>query len=186
MEYLTNLIGKQVLSIYDNEIIGTVLNVQFDEQWKRATHLIILSTDEETTYLLPVRYVYRLDSILTVRNKSELIITTEPKSATIINCQAYGISGKSYGKVLEIGLENWRPQLVYADTTLEINKLLSLTPAILLINDTDKKLSRHHFAPKAQSVPTESSQMVSLLDAQNSTIGMPKAITATKAPRPTN
>ena len=61
MEYLTNLIGKSVLSIFEQRIVGTVLNAEFDTMFRRVKHLIILSTDEENIFMLPFSKIYSID-----------------------------------------------------------------------------------------------------------------------------
>lgn len=178
MEYLTNLIGKQVLSIYENEIIGTVLNAQFSSDYSKVAHLIVLSEDEETVFLLPTSFVFGIDNYITIKNKSGLIVSVEPAEPTALFRTATGLSGKSYGKIMEIGLENWRTQLFFADTTIEYKKLFSTSPSIMLINDLDKKTFLFRFAPKKKPVPPVSSQLVTILTENSAGIAMPKTITA--------
>lgn len=181
MEYFTNLIGKQVLSIYDNEIIGTVLNIQFDTNFRRATILVILSKEEDSILLLPAQKVYSINSVITIRNKNDLVISAEPQTQTVINSLAYGVSGKCYGKILEIGIEKWQVQLLYADITIDISKVLCTKNGLILVNDIDKKIHLHHFIPKTATIKIESTQLVEpMTTIPQSTVDMPKTIIATK------
>lgn len=178
MEYLTNLIGKSVLSIFEQRIVGTVLNAEFDTMFRRVKHLIILSTDEENIFMLPFSKIYSIDAIVTIRNSNDLIVAVEQTYPTLIGCQVYGLSAKSYGKVLEVGLERGVTQIIYADITIEISHLFGVNSHTIIINDLDKKLYKHHFAPRTTTPPSRSTQIVSILTDANNGIAMPKTITA--------
>ena len=177
MEYFTDLIGKQIVSIFDRKIVGTLLNIELDWTLKKAKNLIILGTDDETIYLLSPQKIYHTSDCITIRNCADLIITVEPDCEPIIGTKVLGISGKAYGKINEISFENGRIQLLYANDPIDVKKILSISPKLLLINDGDKKIFLHHFKPKNTAIPTESNQAVSILETV-STVGMPKTITA--------
>lgn len=177
MEYFTDLIGKQIVSIFDQKIVGTLLNIEIDWTIKKAKKLIVLGTDDETIYLLSPQKVYHTSDCITIRNSADLIITVEPDYAPIIGTKILGISGKTYGKLNEISFENWRLQLLYANEPVDIKKIFSYSAKLLLINDLDKKIFLHNFKPKNIAIPTEYNQTVSILESISS-VGMPKTITA--------
>lgn len=177
MEYFTDLIGKQVVSIFDQNFVGTLYNIDIDWKRKKIKNLTILSSDEETMYTISPHKVYSIGDCITIRNNADLIISTETDNAQKIGIIAIGISGKFYGKINEISFENWRPQLLYTNETIDISKILCFSTNFVLINDLDKKTVLHNFKPKNTTITADSTQTVSILDNLSSVV-MPKTITA--------
>lgn len=180
MEYFTELIGKQVISVFDRTIVGTMFNFEIDWQKKRVRNLIILSTDEETFFVLKPQRVFSIDDCIIIRNIADLVISAEPNFAKNIGSLVYGISGKLFGKVNEIAFENWQPQILYANETIDFSKILIFADNFILINDSEKILNLNNFRPKKIVIPAGSTQTVSILDSISS-VSTPKIITANPA-----
>ncbi len=181
MEYFTNFLGKRLLSLYEGEFIGTVLNGEFDQKLKKLKNLIIISTDEETTYLLPSEKIYSLSDIITIKNKSALTVSVEPITPTIIGAEVIGLSGAHYGKLREIGITPPHTQLLFSNIEIKANQIFHFENNLLIINDTNKQQTKSHFSPKLTSLPPISplstpTQTVNILDSNG--ILMPKTITA--------
>lgn len=180
MEYFTELLGKQVVSIFEKQVVGTLYNIDIDFSKKRVRNLIILSDDEETFYLLPPHKIYSTSDCITIRNNADLIISVEPEIRSIIGLTALGLSGKNYSKINEIAFDNWRPQLFYTIDPFDINLLLGISKQIVLLNDLKKKVFFHNFKSKKTAVPEVAYQTVSILESVSS-VSMPKTITAQNA-----
>ncbi len=177
MEYFTELIGKQVISIFDQKIIGTLYNIDIDWHKKRVRSLLILSQDDEAIYSLSPQKIFNTNDCITIRNNADLIISADPNPARIIGKTIIGLSGKNYGTLNEIAFENWKPQLLYSLEPIDISKIFGFSQQLVLINDLDKKVYLHNFLRKKMLIPLESNQTVSILNSSNS-IGIPKTITA--------
>ncbi|MBO5102668.1 MAG: PRC-barrel domain-containing protein [Clostridia bacterium] len=167
MQNFTQIIGMPVISIFNCELIGTVINMQISKDNKHIKYLIISSTDEETTYLLSPKNVYAVNSVVLIRNKQHLSVTNELMQSNLINTSAFGLSGKSYGAVKEINLnDNWQITQIITEQTLPNAQLLHFTQSLSIFNDTDKKYSKSTFAPKLtepQQIPTPTTQIVTAL-----------------------
>lgn len=177
MEYFTELIGKQIVSIYEKEVVGTLLNIDFDWARRQVKNLVILGADEETIFLLNPRSVFGIGECITIRNCASLNISVEQNFPRLIGQNAIGLSGKSFGKLNEIGIENWNLQILYTAETIEPTKIFCITNNFLMINDLGKRLSLSNFRPRQIAIPQDSHQTVSILDAESS-IALPKTITA--------
>lgn len=186
MQNFTKIIGMPVISIFNCENVGTVLNMQISKDKSKIKFLVISGNDDETTYLLPTQYVYALDSAVLIRNKQILSVTSELGIQNLINLNAYGLSGKSFGKIKDIELDDkWKIISIQADEQLNSKNLLDYNNVIALFNDTDKKLSKGRFAPRIiepQEVPqTTQEQVVTTLNQQQenaSSVYTPRTITA--------
>lgn len=177
MEYFTELLGKEVVSIFEQKIVGTLLNLQIDWSQKRVKNLVIVSADEEAVFLLNPKSVLGVGKCITIRNCASLNISVEPELPQIIGKNAIDLSGKSFGKINEIAIEKWKIQLLYADEPIDSQKIIYVADQFVLVNSTAKKVSLHNFKPKTYPITTESIQPVSILENLGS-VEFPKTITA--------
>ncbi len=184
MQSFTKIIGMPVISIFNCENIGTVLNMQISKDKSKIKFLVISSNDDETTYLLPTKSVYSLNSAVLIRNKQTLSVTSELGIQNLINLNAFGLSGKSFGKIKDIELDDkWRITSIIADEPLSSKTLLDYTNNIALFNDIEKKLTKGKFAPRIvepQNAPQVASEQIvtTLSQESGSSIYTPRTITA--------
>ena len=177
MEYFTELLGKEVVSIFEQKVVGTLLNLQIDWTQKRVKNLVIVSADEEAIFLLNPKFVLGVEKCITIRNCASLNISVEPELPQIIGKNAIDLGGKFFGKINEIAIEKWKIQLLYADEQIDTQKLIYVADEFVLINTSTKRVSLHNFKPKTQPVATTAAQTVSILD-NASSVEFPKTITA--------
>ena len=108
MQNFTQIIGMPVISVYSCELVGTVINMQISSKKNKIANLIISSAEDDITYLLPVKKVYAVEACVLIRNKQVLSVTSELIVPSMINLQTFGLSGKDYGKIKELVLDEKR------------------------------------------------------------------------------
>ena len=58
MSKISEIISKQVVSLYEAKIVGTVVNVTFDEKLSKLKSFIVIDEDSEEEYELSFKDVY--------------------------------------------------------------------------------------------------------------------------------
>jgi sporulation protein YlmC with PRC-barrel domain len=148
---LTDILSKEVISVFNGKNEGTVLNVCFDKNLKKLTYLIIL-TDEDEEKLLQVENIYRLGKVVIIKN-SDLLepipnVEKEIVSNNPINKKCYSLSTEDYGIIKDIEIdENFQTKSILANQELKILDLISFNE-ILIFNDLGKKMIKSYFKPR--------------------------------------
>lgn len=177
----TKIIGAQVLSAYNCEYIGTVINMQTNKQNTHIKHLIISSADDETTYLLPANRIFSISDAVIIRNRTALSVTSDISVFSPINSTAFSITGINLGKICEITLDKKMRITTFDTPTHELapKSLIFCNNGIALFNDGEKKYTNGCFSPKLGGVPPASDNtLVQALDEQNNGVSTPRTITA--------
>ena len=105
MQKFTQIIGARVISAHNCEYLGTVINMQMNNQNTQIKHLILSGADDETTYILPIKRIFAINDAVIVRNKTALSVTAESKFPNLINATAITLSGNDYGRIDDMELD---------------------------------------------------------------------------------
>jgi sporulation protein YlmC with PRC-barrel domain len=167
---LTDILSKEVISVFNGKNEGTVLNVCFDKNLRKLTYLIIL-TNEDDEKLLQVENIYRIGKVVIIKN-SDLLepipnVEKEIVSNNPINKKCYSLSTEDYGAVKDIEInERYQTISLFANQELKITDLLSFNE-ILIFNDLNKKIIKSYFKPKFLGSKDSTAQTVNILLNQN-------------------
>lgn len=99
--YLSELLEKPILSLYEGELLGNISKVFFDKSKKKITSFEILN-EEEINYCLTPRHIYTVGKhAITIKNKQNLILSlnqpTDNSCQLPINVKVYSIQGEYLG-----------------------------------------------------------------------------------------
>jgi len=142
--FISELVGKQLLSLSEAETIGTVENVLFDEKLKTAKTLKIYSEDEDNPEICFVNFkaVKSLNfDACVISNREALSFEWNTLLGTpspmLWSC--FNQDGKELGRMRDIELDNSKvKQFLIGETFYEQKQLLSFSNSVLIFNDTGK------------------------------------------------
>ncbi|MBR2467774.1 MAG: hypothetical protein IKB42_01880 [Clostridia bacterium] len=152
MPKVSNIISSYVVSIYNGQIEGIVLNILFDKK-KKARYLIISQNDEQFL-ILNTNDIYKLgdgavliknDTVLTLMETQELAIKNcfSPINSIIVD-----IDGNMLGNVADIELDNRYNIVEFITTkneTINLKNVLNISDTVIIHNNTQKKHKLSHF-----------------------------------------
>jgi len=101
--YLSELLQKPVLSLYEGEIIGNINKVFFDKNKNKIKSFELLNEEEIGYYLYP-KFIYSLGKhAITIKNKQNLVLSLNEDSQNSIllplNVKVYSLQGEYLGLV---------------------------------------------------------------------------------------
>lgn len=168
MNKLSNILGRPVISLYNGQIEGTIINASFDKKMQKIKHLLILDEPIESTTddmlneikILATKDVYIIgqDAII-VRNNSCIFnySTLEPDIQYMnpINSEVYTVLGKRIGKIFDINFDNNFNVIscvIDDNNEVSIEKLATLGNGLVLMQDKNKEIEINRFRIKRPSV----------------------------------
>lgn len=132
MLHVSDILGKQVISLYESELIGTINNIFFNKTRTKVSCYEIITLDGEREYV-NVSDIYSVNQIVCIKTKENLILESELDKNTLtenfINKQIFTPSGLYEGNVADIVLTNYKQPnylLICKDTNL-LNEYTALT-----------------------------------------------------------
>ncbi len=157
---LTQIVGLPVISIHECKKIGTILNMKLSSNRQKYTHLVIASEDEESVYLLSTKDIFLISSdVVFIKNETLLSVTQDTQYDTLINATVWGLSGKTYGKVADINLQNnFMLKAIICNQAIEYKKIIKYNSNLVLVNDTNKSYNSKSFLPKVANVTSDTAK----------------------------
>ena len=106
--YLSELLQKPLLCLYEGELLGNINRVFFDKSKKKIKYFEILN-DEEISYCLYPKFIYTLGKhAITIKNKQNLILSLNDNSTNAyilpINAKVYSLQGEYLGIVKDYSI----------------------------------------------------------------------------------
>ncbi|MGI6702192.1 MAG: PRC-barrel domain-containing protein [Christensenellales bacterium] len=117
MELLSNYLSKPVISVYEAEITGTVINAAFDRKMKRLAYLIILNEEADDFFIVPASRIMTSDTALTVRNRNAIrkYIDSNIYVKSPINRPVYTTDGERKGIVKDVSFDEKSFEVIELD-----------------------------------------------------------------------
>lgn len=158
MSKISNIISKQVVSLYEANLVGTIVNVFFDEKLCKLKGLIVVDDENEKEYELSLKDVFSMSKdAFVIKNVSKLkeVILQEDFNNPI-NKVCISINGEILGKIIDVEIDNG----VVENIILENGKQLSSSMVVacenvVIVNDTNNSVKRSGFAPKMKKINTD-------------------------------
>ena len=127
--YLSELLQKPILSLYEGELLGNITKVFFDKSKKKIKSFEIIN-DEEISYCLYPKFIYTLGKhAITIKNKQHLVLSLNENNdnATLlpINVKVYSLQGEYLGVVNDYSITD----------KYEIENLILDNQQLININD---------------------------------------------------
>lgn len=124
--YLSELLQKPVLSLYEGELLGNINKVFFDKSKKKIKNFEIVN-DEDISYCLAPKFIYTLGKhAIAIKNKQNLVLalnlTDENMQLLPINAKVYSIQGEYLGIVQDYTInEKYEIENLLLDNQQPIN-----------------------------------------------------------------
>ena len=179
MNKLSNILGKPVISLYNGQVEGTILNAVFDKKLKKIKYLNILNENNvddtiNENRMLDTKNIYCVgqDAII-IKNNSYLenISTLEPKIEHInpTNSLVYTTLGKYLGKIVDISFDD-KFYVIECNlnngTAFNVDTLAILGNGITIIQDDNKKIDISKLNIKKPSI-RKTNEVVKILRIDN-------------------
>lgn len=124
--YLSELLQKPILSLYEGELLGNINKVFFDKSKNKIKTFEILN-DEEISYCLYPKFIYTVGKhAITIKNKQNLVLTlNENIDNTIlpIDVKVYSLQGEFLGIVKDYSLTD---KYVIENMVLDNQQLINI------------------------------------------------------------
>ena len=95
------LIGKQVCSIYEGEVVGTVLSVVFNEHYTKIKSLLIFNNEEEE-FEINIKSTLSVGDCVVIKNISLLKPPYSQANLSRVFLNVYDLNAKHLGKIVDI------------------------------------------------------------------------------------
>ncbi|MBO5909886.1 MAG: hypothetical protein J6Q15_00095, partial [Clostridia bacterium] len=97
--YLSELLQKPLLCLYEGELLGNINKVFYDKSKKKIKSFEIVN-DEDISYCLYPKYIYTIGKhAITIKNKQHLILSINDDNTYVlpINAKVYSLQGEYLG-----------------------------------------------------------------------------------------
>lgn len=107
--YLSELLQKPILSLYEGELLGNINKVFYDASKKKIKSFEIIN-DEDLNYHLYTKSIYSIGKhAITIKNKQNLVLSLNENSHNYIllpiNVKAYSLQGEFLGIVKDYSFD---------------------------------------------------------------------------------
>lgn len=152
---ISEVISKEVISIYECECVGTIKNVCFNQNLTKAIGFVFFNDETDIENCITKNNVYSLsESGLLIKNLSKVTLFVG-ESNSPINKKIFSLSGSFLGKIIDVILK----QDLSVDHLLTSNnqkikpeEILTIGNTILIINDKKENIKPNMFKPKEKSL----------------------------------
>ena len=148
---VSNIIGKPVISIYDGEVLGTVISLNINKRYKKIESLIIFNDDIEEDYSLFVNYIYKLNDAIMVKNKNLIVLTKGAESNCFsklpFNCSLISTEGKNIGKLIDLEIDDkFNILKIHSENkNYDVSNLLNVGNNLMILSNEKESLYKYKF-----------------------------------------
>ena len=154
MSKISDIISKQVVSLYEARLVGTIVNVNFDEKFSKLKNFIVVDEEGDRELELSVKDVYSQKDSFVIKNEAKLkAVFFEAETNNPINKICITIAGEVLGKISDVELcgEEVKEILLESGVKVTPEQVLACE-SVLIINRGENKVKRAGFAPRAKKV----------------------------------
>ncbi len=148
---VSEIISKEIISIYECESVGTVKDVCFNKLLKKVNGFVFFNDDSDLDCYIPTSKIYKLyDEGILIKNTRKIEYFYD-ESNNPINKKVFSIAGKDCGKIVEIEITqegNVEYMLTSKGEQINPDNILTNGINIILIKEQDQKISISSFKPK--------------------------------------
>ncbi len=142
--YLSELIGKRVISIKTATVVGIIIGAYVDKYNFESNSLIL---DSQKT--LNLDDLYEVGEVVTTYEEKENLLDLENYIKITTMQEVVTVSGERLGKVkdLQLGKRNKKGEIESDLSTFKAKSIVSFSDNIIIINPTYRKLNKTIKAP---------------------------------------
>lgn len=150
--YLSELLQKPILSLYEGELLGNINKIFFDKSKKKITSFEILN-DEDIVYTLYPKFIYTIGKhAITIKNKQNLILAindgTNNNLLLPIDVKVYSLQGEYLGVAKDYSLnDKYQIENLILDNQqlISINDLASCSNNSIVVYYSEQHISIKSF-----------------------------------------
>lgn len=158
MTKLSELISKPVISLFNCEYVGHILNALFDKQRKTLKYLIIYDDINDIEYIVDAKHIVNLsNSAVTIKN-TELLQLKQSMELKLLDYenivmkQAFSVLGQAFGVVVDIDItNNLKIDTIYLSNNYKL-PLQNIVKIGNIIISSDKKICLSKYKNKPQII----------------------------------
>lgn len=158
MYKISELIGKQAITLLDASRQGIVLGVCFDKAIKKLKGFFLLSEDDENIFFVEYKYFSSFfgDAVV-IRSDLDLCPESEAKGiSSPMNLPAYNQGGNFLGYIRDINMqENNVISFVTEKQEIPAGTLLSYSQSLIIFNDTESPIKIRRPVKKPKEIAEE-------------------------------
>ena len=158
MYKLSEIIGKNVVSLFEAENTGTLVNVLFDKNLNKIRYFEVFSDEEEDVkrkFFDPPAVSSLCNDAVVIKNGGRLLSRFSIPPSFIpgpVNAAVYNPFGVALGRVTDVTLDGFNVvEINVGDKSFAPSAVLSKSEEILIINDTDEKI---RLVPPVKKIPS--------------------------------
>ena len=107
--YISEIISKPILSLYEGELLGNIRKIHFDKTHKKIKSFEILN-DQDICYNLSPKHIYTVGkNAITIKNKQNLILSLNedsPQNQVLpLNVKVYSLQGEYLGLAVDYSFD---------------------------------------------------------------------------------
>lgn len=179
---IKNIIGKQVISVYDCQNCGFVLNINISAKFTKLTTITIVDETTDIIYKLNCKDILNITGdYIMIKNKDKLIVSADDINNNYFNATIIDTDGNSFGTINDVKYDKNYNILSILANKIEILpiQILTFNNEYILINNNSKILKKSHFAPRHKKIPQEDSQQTVEILPHQPTLPTPIRINST-------
>lgn len=125
MEKISSIISKKVVSVSEGELIGYILNVEFDDYIKQVKNFIVVDDESEKTFLLSRNAIKSIgEDCVIVSSSQDLEICLDENTNNLVGKTVYDEKGCCLGKINDIILQGKYVKKVVTDKCEFLSKYI--------------------------------------------------------------
>lgn len=183
---ISEIISKEIISIFECESVGTIKNVNFTKNLKKINGFIFFNDESDIDCYIPTSKIYALsDEGMMIKNTSKIDFFVDENNNPI-NKKVFLINGKDCGKIIDIIFnESFMVEYLLTNKGEKIYPEYILTNGmnIVLAKDKNQNISISSFKPKTKQIEVSSENLkvkivrLPILENNDATIVTPPKIT---------
>lgn len=158
MYKLSEIVGKNVVSLYEAKNTGTLVNVLFDKNLTKIKYFEVFSDEDEDIsrkFFSPDVVGAMENDAVVIKNCGKMMSRFSIPPVYVpgpVNAAVYNPSGVALGRVTDVTLDGFSvTEINVGDLSFPPSDVLSKSDEILIINDTGEKI---RLTPPAKKVPS--------------------------------
>ena len=157
MSKISDIISKQVVSLYEARLVGTIVNVNFDEKFSKLKNFIVVDEEGDRELELSVKDIYSQKDSFVIKNEAKLKdVFFEAETNNPINKICITIAGEVLGKISDVELCGEEVKEILLESGVKVTpEQVVACESVLIINSGENKVKRAGFAPRAKKVNTD-------------------------------
>ncbi len=164
--YITEIMAKPILSLYEGELLGNIHKVYFDKSRKKIKSFEIIN-DQEITYHLSPKHIYTLGkNAITIKNKQNLILSLNEMNDSIqllpLNVKVYSLQGEYLGIAVDYSFDEKHTLdniILDNQQLIPISNIASCSTNSIVTHSSDDQINIQSFRYRIRNKTTSQSKV---------------------------